>query len=428
MYYVVRLANINQREKHHVFPISWMRNSNNQLEKFVKNRINRNQVHIFFWSNEKNDDGEPDASIQPNFDLPIQNTFPPTNNCCFLGQPLNFFCDYVVARAYMNGLRTLVPGLYNARRLGESPLPDLNQNTTAQSSDSEDEDPENPINESSNDQPNNNDTTVQPDSSNNLDEQQPINGDDSIASFDELAVSGSSDSMINHELSGTNDRNTSESRNDDVVSSSDSVPSNSNVCDETEKKPELHSLQRADVAEINAILNADDDVEDNAGEVNEASDDETDEQIEMVLVGGFFPRPVQYSCDNLLKREDDSISGNWAYNAIMVCIYTLTNTHVCTFHSFSFWYNLLCGTNYYFQENGNRIYKIGSKFIEVQKCVLDKIREWSIPPYDISIRLDRKIVGLLLVACVGVEKLAVNEIEDDVMKFIKSKSHTIKSG
>lgn len=76
--------------------------------------------------------------------------------------------------------------------------------------------------------------------------------------------------------------------------------------------------------------------------------------------------------------------------------------------------------NFCLQKNGNRIYKIGSKMVEVKKSILDRILEWSTPPYDRSERLDKRIVAALLVACVGGEKLAVDEIENDVMDFINS--------
>lgn len=62
----------------------------------------------------------------------------------------------------------------------------------------------------------------------------------------------------------------------------------------------------------------------------------------------------------------------------------------------------------------------------IRKDILDKILEWSTPPYDVNERLDRNIVAALLVECVGGKKLAANEIESEVMDFISSKQpHTI---
>lgn len=79
---------------------------------------------------------------------------------------------------------------------------------------------------------------------------------------------------------------------------------------------------------------------------------------------------------------------------------------------------------YLFQNNGNRIYKVGSKVVEIRKSILDKILEWSTPPYDESERLDRNIVAALLIACVGIENLAKHKVDDVVMDFMKSKPRT----
>lgn len=126
MYYVVYLANLEQDHKHVVFPISWMRESNIMLQKFVEQRINKNQMHVFFWSNEKNDDGKPNNNVQPNFNLPVEKKFPPVNDGCFLGQPVKFYCDYDEAIACQNRLRDVPPGLYNIVRMTEKPVPNLN--------------------------------------------------------------------------------------------------------------------------------------------------------------------------------------------------------------------------------------------------------------------------------------------------------------
>lgn len=319
MYYVVRLAGIIEREKLQVFPIHWMRNSSIQLQKFVKNRINRNQVQLFYWSNEKNADGEPNMSVQPNFNLPTQNTFPPAIDGCFMGQPLDFFCNYADANAHMNRLRSTKPGLYNARRLAEAPLPDLNQNINEQNSDSDGEnsESENPINDNNNVQSNNSTITEEP---------QPNERADSNTSFDELHVSSSSDGLPNHDSGVTNGGGAPEIQIDEVASSSSSIPSNNNVCEENETKPELHSVQRVDLDEIITILN---DIEDDTREVNEANGGESEEEIEMVIINGVFPRPIH--CDDLLKREDDPISGNLAYNdAPQVCI----QMHISVFTMF----------------------------------------------------------------------------------------------
>lgn len=78
----------------------------------------------------------------------------------------------------------------------------------------------------------------------------------------------------------------------------------------------------------------------------------------------------------------------------------------------------------YLQKNGSRIYKIGTKPVELEKSILDKILEWSTPPNDVSQRLDKNIVAALLIACVGVEKVSTGQIEQDVMGFLYSKTHS----
>lgn len=90
MFFVVYLTEVVEGEKHHVFPIEWMRDSENQLEKFVRMAINCNQSHIFFWSNEKIASDQPDTSVQPNFNLPLETKFPPIGDACFLGKTVFF--------------------------------------------------------------------------------------------------------------------------------------------------------------------------------------------------------------------------------------------------------------------------------------------------------------------------------------------------
>lgn len=324
MYYVVRLAGINQSRKHQVFPVNWMRNSEAQLEKFVQNRINRNQVHIFYWSNETNGNGEPNVDIKPNFDLPLQTSFPPEDDGCYFGQPIHFFCKYTDAVAYKNRLRSIEPAVYNVRRLTETPLPDLSQNNSDENG-------------------NENDNLSLNLSNNENDEANHQN--DSSECFDELIVSSSSDAMPNSRVNSSNDL--SDDQDESIASGSNDIHSTGNGRDEVEDKPQLHLLQRADIAEINSILNdsgvnssdesaseddrshqsvgtdanhgAEDNVERNVVEMNEQSD--SDDEIEVVLLSSSFPLPVQYSCDGLIKRDEDPISGDMAFSdAPQVCI------------------------------------------------------------------------------------------------------------
>lgn len=361
MFYVVRLAGINQRDKHHVFPILWMKNGNVQLEKFVQNRINRNQIHVFFWSNETDDDGKPNTNVQPNFDLPIENVFPPTVDGCFLGQPVNFFCNYADAVTYKDRLRSMEPGLYNVRRLLETPLPDLNQNIVHEEDDSTENFSELAVSSSSDgvsdheineSLPYNDDNSGAVASNTDLNEtEENINGADS-ATEHELNVSmpknkknvgdvassidlnetekniGETDSATERELDNTIQANDAGivSSNPDLAETEKNVSNfdsgtnrelNESILTNTESrgnadstnenvlvKVEMRVVRRTELAHINAISN------------------ESDDDIEMTVLGnGSFPMPVQYSHHQLLKRENDPISGNLACSeAPQVCI------------------------------------------------------------------------------------------------------------
>lgn len=311
MYYVVHLAGLNQDHKHHVFPISWMRDSKIMLEKFVEKRINKNQVHVFFWSNEKNDDGKPNNNVQPNFNLPVQKKFPPATDGCFLGQPVKFYCDYDEAIACQNRLRDMPPGLYNIRRITEKPAPNLNKIFTNQNANNpiENNDTEPVVNDIVEQQSNEVQNDAAPELNGNIvanptendNTEHVLNENDSMASFDELNVSCSSDVS-------TYASNVSEIDRNDVTSSSNSTSANNGI----EVKPELHLNKRADLDGLNAILNDHFIIGGgDAAEANEAND--SDSEVEFVILNDVFPKPVQYSCDGLMKQDDDPISGNLAF-------------------------------------------------------------------------------------------------------------------
>lgn len=64
------------------------------------------------------------------------------------------------------------------------------------------------------------------------------------------------------------------------------------------------------------------------------------------------------------------------------------------------------------------MYRIGERLVEIKKEILDKIREWKLPPFDTNAQIDRKVVGAMLIACVGVRMLANSEIPDGVIDFV----------
>lgn len=300
MYYIVRLAGIKERQKHYVFPVSWMRDCKSQLEKFVRNRINKNQLQLFFWSNKKNENGEPDDNIQPNFNLPIQNSFPSTVDGCYYGQPIDFLFEYTLACDKLSRYRPVVPGLYNETRMLEAPLPNLTQNISEQNAEGDNQQDESNVSSSSD---------IPEHELSNASEGQE-NQNDAITSSSNLVTLGACGNEPNNDLaplagsSGTSNQ------------THDSVPTNS-INDLSahnhESKPELHSLQRTDLVEIDAILNAD---QEERAELIYESDSDSD--IEIIIFNGVVPKPVQYS---ILKHENDPISGDWAYaEAPQVCV------------------------------------------------------------------------------------------------------------
>lgn len=59
------------------------------LVKSLNNRINRNQKHLLFWSN--------NLTKVPNFNLPIEfNRFDPTVDSCFNAKLLKVFGEYYI--------------------------------------------------------------------------------------------------------------------------------------------------------------------------------------------------------------------------------------------------------------------------------------------------------------------------------------------
>lgn len=218
----------------------------------------------------------------------------------------------------------IVPAVYNARRLAETPLPDLNRN------DNQEQPNQNPVQPDSTTNNNNNQNQIQIQIQTNgsvLDsnrnngniqfDRQNDDDDDSDASFNELFVSTSSDSMPNTELDNMNE----------TPHIADAQNMNSASVNHSETKPTLRLLQRIDLVGINAILNYENG-DHNAAEVNESGSESGDE-IDFVIMNGAFPRPVQYSSDMLIKRENDPISGNLAYDLVclLACCYLHINTH-----------------------------------------------------------------------------------------------------
>lgn len=70
------------------------------------------------------------------------------------------------------------------------------------------------------------------------------------------------------------------------------------------------------------------------------------------------------------------------------------------------------------QANGNRIYEVGGKYIEVPKIVVEKIRSFATKPFDVGEKHDKKVVELLLIVCVGTKITTGDKIDKDVRDFV----------
>lgn len=87
------------------------------LAKSLNNRINRNQKHVVFWSE--------DDTKEPNFNLPVSNRFDRSKDSCLKVKILKVFSSHHSALNYAQRCRTVDPAVYNERRLYEKPYPAL---------------------------------------------------------------------------------------------------------------------------------------------------------------------------------------------------------------------------------------------------------------------------------------------------------------
>lgn len=216
-------------------------------------------------------------------------------------------------------MRSVKPGVYNARRLNETPIPDINQNNTNNDCGDSDEtnwDESSGSGEKEGDRSDDGNSEV----NDELVIQNPSeNGESAGRSDDENSKVNDEPVLQNSSENGESvepNRNESNVSSDvnlnhpndsteacEAVKSADIGPSlasnsnhNSEKNDIGDIKPVLHSMNRADLIEINAILNE--------------NDDSSDDEILFFGVDGSFPLPVQYSVDGMIKHEDDEISGN----------------------------------------------------------------------------------------------------------------------
>lgn len=92
-------------KKHVVIPENWVFEHEIMIEKFVNYSINRNQKHLCYWSNKKNEKDEPHG--EPNFIatcVPSHNNLLQTNKLSLISKVLNI--KYPVS-LFLDGCITL---------------------------------------------------------------------------------------------------------------------------------------------------------------------------------------------------------------------------------------------------------------------------------------------------------------------------------
>lgn len=140
-----------------------------------------------------------------------------------------------------------------------------------------------------------------------------------------------------------------------------------------------------------------------------------DSDIMLLSFDGEFPQPIQASNDDIIKRENDIISGKMSFaDRVHIFFNQLTN------HGIFFIFNQLPFNFYYrLQENGDRIYLVGEQKRIIPKLVLGRIREWGAEPYKTSPKYDEKVVQLLLVSVyTATSFVRIATVDDCVRDFI----------
>lgn len=88
MYFIVYLI---RQKQNVIFPITWVRENEKNLENFVNDGLNSNHTYYCFWSHNDGaikENVEPNAAYSPRFNIGLENTFP--NEGCYLGKIIHF--------------------------------------------------------------------------------------------------------------------------------------------------------------------------------------------------------------------------------------------------------------------------------------------------------------------------------------------------
>lgn len=74
------------------------------------------------------------------------------------------------------------------------------------------------------------------------------------------------------------------------------------------------------------------------------------------------------------------------------------------------------------QKNGNRIYEVGGRNIELSKSYLNTLQGWSTNAFNVQTKHDQKLVDSLLIFYAGAQGVTFECINEVVKDFIRGKS------
>lgn len=70
-----------------------------------------------------------------------------------------------------------------------------------------------------------------------------------------------------------------------------------------------------------------------------------------------------------------------------------------------------------------RLYEVDRSLVSIHASVLNAFREWNTGSFRNNVYYDRRMTQVLLICCIGAEKVAAGEVSERVKKFIEGKSH-----
>ncbi|XP_031639781.1 uncharacterized protein LOC116351780 [Contarinia nasturtii] len=151
-----------------------------------------------------------------------------------------------------------------------------------------------------------------------------------------------------------------------------------------DQKPDIENTLNVPAGNVDDIV----DILDDEGDVVEDVFDEDSNTVEMTMTfkaSKGFAMPLPSVNDNLIKRENDLMSGNLPFNV----------------------------------KKTARVYKIDGKLREIPNAIVNKFFDWSHAPFKSDTAYDRRLVIALLYALVDGDDLAKFLVSDEVTDFIQ---------